>query len=243
MGTEEKVRFGLHEDALAMLDSFKLMDDEFFSEALDGKIDAVQFILNTVLERDDLKVIETRTQREYKSATKRSVKLDIWAQDADGRVADIEIQRANKGTGAARARIRSSMIDRNLLEKGQDFDEVAETYVIFITENDKFNAGMPLYHIGRTVRELDHLEFGDRSHIIYVNGAFKDTGHPVGRLMHDFWCTEADDMLNDVLAREVRYMKETEGGRASMCEIMEKMYAEGKAEGKAEGMMILYRLV
>ena len=234
MGAEEKAQSRFHEDAVAMLERFKLMDDDFFSEALDGKIDAVQFILNTVLERDDLKVIETKTQREYKSATKRSIKLDIWAQDEQGRVTDVEIQRADKGTGAKRARFHSSMIDRDLLEKGQEFDEAAETFVIFITENDKYDAGLPVYHINRTIEELNHRSFEDESHIVYVNGAFRDTSHPIGRLMHDFWCTSADDMLNDVLAKEVRYMKETEEGRTSMCEMMEKMLEKTKAEGIAE---------
>ena len=235
MGAEEKTPSRFHDDDVTMLERFKLMDDDFFSEALDGKIDAVQFILNTVLERDDLKVIETKTQREYKSATKRSIKLDIWAQDKEGRITDVEIQRADKGTGSKRARIHSSMIDRDLLEKGQEFDEVAETYVIFITENDKYDAGLPAYHIDRTIRELNNRSFEDESHIVYVNGAFRDTSHPIGRLMHDFWCTSADDMLNDVLAKEVRYMKETEEGRTSMCEMMEKMLEKTSEASKAEG--------
>ena len=239
MGAEEKAQSRFHEDAVAMLERFKLMDDDFFSEALDGKIDAVQFILNTVLERDDLKVIETKTQREYKSATKRSIKLDIWAQDEEGRITDVEIQRADKGTGAKRARIHSSMIDRDLLEKGQEFDEVAETYVIFITENDKYDAGLPVYHINRTIEELNHRSFEDESHIVYVNGAFRDKSHPIGRLMHDFWCTSADDMLNDVLAKEVRYMKESEEGRTSMCEMMEKMMKKVENNAKLEQLYIL----
>ena len=243
MDTEKKTKSRFHEVAVAILDRFTLMDDDFFSETLDGKIDAIQFILDTVLGRNDLKVIETKTQREYKSATKRSIKLDIWAKDVHGRVVDIEIQRADKGIGAKRARIHSSIIDRELLEKGQKFEEVAETFVIFITANDKYNAGCPLYHVDRRIQELDYREFADEAHIIYVNGAFQDTSHPVGRLMHDFWCSNADDMINDVLAKEVRYMKESEGGRASMCEMMEKMLkkineagkAEGRAEGRAEG--------
>ena len=237
MGERAQSRF--HDDAVAMLARFRLMDDDFFSEALDGRIEAVQFILNTVLERDDLRVMETKTQREYKSATKRSIRLDIWAQDAEGRIMDIEIQRANKGTGSKRARFHSSMIDRDLLEKGQEFDEAAETYVIFITEKDPYDAGLPAYHIDRTIRELNHRSFEDESHIVYVNGTFQDTGHPIGRLMHDFQCTDADDMLNEVLAREVRYLKETEEGRTSMCEMMEnileKSRAEGRIEGRAEG--------
>ena len=242
MIAEGKSMSSFQDIVLTMLENFRLMDDEFFSETLDGKIDAVQFIINTVLERNDLKIIDTKTQREYKSATKRSIKLDIWAQDAEGRIVDIEIQKADQGTGAKRARIHSSMIDRDLLEKGQKFDELVETYVIFITENDKYDANLPVYHIDRTIRELGHQEFGDKSHIVYVNGAFKDINHPIGRLMHDFWCTKADDMMNDVLAKEVRYMKENEEGRTSMSKLLEEMLEKskeaGKAEGKAEGKLI-----
>lgn len=93
------------------------MDNDFFSEALDGKIDAVQFILNAILEGDELRIIATKTRKEYKSATRRSVKPDIWAEDKDGRIADIEIQRADKEDGAERARIHSSMISRDLLKR------------------------------------------------------------------------------------------------------------------------------
>lgn len=216
----------LYAEDLSRLADFRLMDDDFFSETLDGKKEAVQYILNTVLERDDLVVLETKTQRTYRSAVKRSISLDIWAKDAEGRIADIEIQRADRGTGARRARMHSSMLDRDLLQKGQTFDEAAETFVIFITENDKFEAGFPVYNIDRTIRQLNHRAFGDQAHIVYVNGKFRDLHHPVGRLMHDFWCTSADDMLIPVLAEEVRYMKETEGGRRQMSRAMEEMRAE-----------------
>lgn len=214
---------------------FRLMDDDFFSETLNGKIDAVQYILNTVLERSDFTVLETSTQHTYTSATKHSIRMDIRAKDSTGRIADIEIQRADSGTGAKRARYHSSMIDRELLNRGQEFDTIAETFVIFITENDKYHAGLPLYHVDRMIRELNCQEFGDEAHIIYVNGEYADTEHPVGRLMHDFHCTRADDMLIPVLAEEVRYMKETEGGQRQMSGIMEELFRQGEAKGRAEG--------
>lgn len=95
---------------------------------------------------------------------------------------------------------------------------------------------------------VNYQPFEDKVHIIYVNGAFKDTNHPIGRLVHDLWCTRADDMLHDVLAQEVSYMKETEEWRTSMCEIIEKLLekhsAASLAEGRAEGEVImLYKLV
>ncbi len=45
------------------------------------------------------------------------------------------------------------MIDRELLEKPRDFDELVDTYVIFITGKDRFGKGLPLYHIERRIAE------------------------------------------------------------------------------------------
>ena len=89
---------------LELLAGLRLMDDDFFSEALDGKVEAVEFILQVVLERDDLKVIETKEQVEYKSATKRSIRLDIKAVDRENGWFNLEIQRAEDGSGSKRAR-------------------------------------------------------------------------------------------------------------------------------------------
>lgn len=102
---------------LELLKGLRLMDDDFFSEALDEKIEPVEYILRTILERNDIKVQCTEAQVEYKSATKRSIKLDIRAVDTEGRVLDIEVQRADKGASVRRARFHSSVIDRTLLEK------------------------------------------------------------------------------------------------------------------------------
>lgn len=226
---EEKARYARYMEILAGL---RLMDDDFFSEALDEKIAPVEYILKTILERDDLKVLHTEAQVEYKSAVKRSIKLDIRAVDSEGRVMDIEIQRSEQGAGVRRARFHSSMIDRTLLEKGEDFDKLVDTYVIFITENDKFGAGLPLYHVERTIPELNHTAFGDGAHIIYVNGEFRDLHHPIGRLMHDMNCTSADEMLNPLLAEEVRYLKETEGGRVQMCRAFEEIAYDAAKEAE-----------
>ena len=44
--------------------------------------------------------------------------------------------------------------------------------------------------------------------------------------MHDFNCKDAKDMVNPLLAEEVRYLKETEGGRSQMSRILEEMRNE-----------------
>ena len=225
-GNVQLAWFRTQEEYLARIDKLRLIDDDFFSEALDGKIEAVEYILRTVLERNDIVVLETKAQVEYKSATKRSIRLDIKAVDRNQEHFDVEIQRAEEGAGARRARFHGSMIDRDLLGKGKDFDELPESFVIFITENDKYARGVPVYHIERRIEEHDNALFGDGLHILYVNGEYQDVETPVGRLMHDFYCTKSEDMYSKVLADEVKYLKETEGGRARMCRILEEMCEE-----------------
>ena len=232
---QEAKRNVTSENDLQKIKELRLMDDDFFSEALDEKTEVVEYILNTILERDDIKVKSTKAQVEYKSATKRSIKLDIQAEDVNGRLMDIEIQRSDRGSGVRRARFHSSMIDRALLSKGDDFEDLVDTYVIFITEKDKFGMGIPLYHIERKISEMDNALFGDGAHILYVNGEYRNLEHPVGSLMHDFNCKDAKDMVNPLLAEEVRYLKETEGGRSQMSRLLEEMRNEVAEKAKAEG--------
>ena len=126
------------------------------------------------------------------------------------------------------------MIDRTLLEKGDDFESLVDTYVIFITEQDRFGAGLPLYHVERKITELNDAMFGDGAHIIYVNSRVKDDTK-LGRLMQDFTCTNPNDMNYPVLAQRVRYFKEDTKGVATMCRAFEEVREDGKLEGKLEG--------
>ena len=206
-------------------------ESDFFSEALDGKIEAVEYILQTVLERNDIVVLETKAQVEYKSATKRSIRLDIKAIDLNQEHFDVEIQRAEDGAGARRARFHGSMIDRDLLGKGKDFDELPESFVIFITENDKYARGVPVYHIERRIEEHDNALFGDGLHILYVNGEYRGDSD-VGKLMHDFNCTQANDMIFPLMAEKTRYLKENPKGVSEVCKQMEDLRNESILEGK-----------
>ena len=53
----------------------------------------------------------------------------------------------------------------------------------------------------------------------------------LGRLMHDFFCSDPNDMYSDVLAERVRFFKEDEKGVAAMCKVMEEMRKDGEVQG------------
>lgn len=56
----------------------------------------------------------------------------------------------------------------------------------------------------------------------------------IGRLMHDFNCTNASDMYFDLLAEKTRYLKENPKGVNEMCKVMEDLRNESYAEGREE---------
>ena len=221
-----------HQEDLQRLRGFRLLDDDFMTKVFED-ISCAELLLRIILNDEGIRVLEAHSQRGIKNLQGRSVKLDILAVDSHNRVFNVEVQRSDRGAGAKRARYNSALIDANVTEPGDQYEDLNETYVIFITENDVMKAGLPIYHIDRVVRETGKL-FEDEEHIIYVNSQIKDETK-LGRLMHDFSCTDAKDMYNKVLADRVRYFKEDERGVEIMCREMEIMRNQAHEEGIEKG--------
>ena len=215
------------------IDRMTLMDDDFMCQVFDENYAGVELVLSIILKQPAIKVKKITVQHEYRNLKKRSVRLDITAVDSANRVMDIEVQRDNDGADIRRARYNSSMLDTRLLDKGQAYSELVDSYVIFITEHDVLGRDLPLYHITRKIEETDE-PFGDGTHIIYVNGEHDKENTPLAKLMHDFKCLKSQDMNYPQLAEGVKYYKETEGGREKMCKIVEELRDEARNEGRAE---------
>lgn len=160
------------------------------------------------------------------------MRLDIAAVDSLGRPYDIEIQREDKGAVAKRARYNSSLLDANITEPGESYENLPESFVIFIVERDVLKAGLPIYHIHRRIEETGEY-FRDGSHIIYVNGENRDET-PLGKLMHDFSCANPDDMSYSLLADRVRCFKKDKEEIQKMGRVMDEVRNEGIMKAKRE---------
>ena len=218
---------------LEVLAGFRLLDDDFMTVVFQDSLECVDLLLQIVIDKPIIRAMQAITQDTLKNLHGRSVRLDIHAF-AEGQEFDVEVQRADDGATARRARHNASLMDANALRTGEDCDKLPESYVIFITETDVLGYGRPIYRIRRMIEE-ENVAFGDGSHIIYVNSSMMDEDTPLGRLMHDFHCTRAEDMYYDVLAERVRYFKETEEGASSMCKAMEMLTDEAEKRGMERG--------
>lgn len=230
-----------HQRALQIIKRWRLMDDEFMKRCLKDNIPAVECILRIIMEQPDLKVLRIHIEDTIPNLSGRGIRMDVHAIDSKGIEYDIEVQRSNTGAGKQRARFNSSLLDLNSLKKGDKFNQLPETYVIFITENDVLKHGLPRYHINRIIEELNQ-RFNDGEHIIYVNGAYQ--GHDdIGNLMNDFRSASPDTMVLKPLREVVDRYKNNPKEVAIMCAELEKWSLEERQEGFQEGESNLAKLL
>jgi len=216
----------------AILQKLTIMNDVFMRNVF-KKRECTEYVLQIIMNKKGLKITDQVLQKDYKNLQGRSAVLDCVARDDDGMQMNVEIQQENEGASPKRARYHSGLMDMNTLNPGQDFDELPESYVIFITRDDMLGYGLQIYHVNRKIEEVGE-EFKDEAHIIYVNSKKQDDTE-LGRLMHDLHCKNAADMYSKILADRVRELKETQKGVDIMCNELEEIYSEGIESGERRG--------
>ncbi|MCD8370724.1 MAG: Rpn family recombination-promoting nuclease/putative transposase [Clostridiales bacterium] len=245
-------------EAPVKLQRARLLDDEFLRCYLRGQKTLAEQILRIIMNRSSLVITSMETQADMKRLLgARSICLDVYALDENDTRYDIEVQRAPSGANPRRARYHASVMDIENLDARQDFEELPETYTIFITESDVFGYGKARYLIERMNRTTGN-PFNDGTHILYVNAQYRDDSD-IGKLMHDFCCSDPDEMYFPTLAERARYLKHTGKGENEMSQWFDEMLeeerqeareeglnmgrAEGRAEGREEGRMIVLNAI
>ena len=112
-----------------IIKNFTLMSDIFMRNVF-KKRECLEYVLQVIMEKQDLHVIDQIIQIDYKNLQGRSAVMDCVARDSTGKQFDVEIQQDNEGASPKRARYHSGLMDMNTLNPGQDFEELPESYVL-----------------------------------------------------------------------------------------------------------------
>ena len=222
MTTEEKIQ---------RIKDLRPIDDVFFEVLAEDK-EVCQEMLRVIMNDDGLMVQEVIVQNSKKNIYGRSVRLDALCYLSSGKLVNIEVQRSDNDDHLRRVRFNSSSITVKESSAGGKFTDVADVYVVYISEFDIFKGNSPIYHIDKVVRETGEV-IDDGSAEIFVNTAVND-GSGVAELMECFTQKEVRNPKFPKLSNRVQILKTTEGGAAAMCEIMEKYMAEAAREAAKE---------
>ena len=161
----------------------------------------------------------------------------MLAEDSNGKIYNIEIQKRSTLDHGRRTRFYHSMIDSEFLQKGKDYDELPDVHIIYISETDLWRAGRTTYSVKKFFEGTDTV-YEDGVTILYVNTAIDD-GTETARMMKYFKEADPDDASQGHLSKRVHFLKCEEGGHDTMCEVMEQFIELGREEGLEQGILNL----
>ena len=215
--------------------SLTLMDDLFMQVVLEEQA-CTEYILQTILDKSSLKLMEQRLQKRLPNLHGRALVLDCLCTDEKGLLYNIEVQNSSAGATPKRARYHAALMDTHTLKKGEKFSKLPESYVIFITDKDVLGEGEQLYQIERVIRKSGSL-FRDGSHILYFNTARQDD-NALGKLAKDFKEANPKEIQSEVLSHRVASLKEGKldrEGEKKMNVLLEKYRKKAVEEGMEKG--------
>lgn len=99
----------------------------------------------------------------------RSVRLDVYVKDDKNTVYDIEMQVSDTKELPERSRYYQSMIDLQLIDKGQYYKKLNRSYIIFICPFDAFGKGRHIYTFENICKEDKNISMGDGAVKIFLN--------------------------------------------------------------------------
>lgn len=217
-----------------------LFDDKYMNIFMQGQNDCAKALISPIIEKDDLIIKQVQTQKDLRSVGGKAIKLDILATDKDGRLYNIEVQRASSLAKPKRARLNISLIDSEFIKESDNFEDLPVVYIIFFTESDIYKEGRATYKIEPCLIDDNKIVNMD-VHIIYVNGQYKGDD-AVGKLICDMWQSDPSKIQNKTLCERAKFIKpkEIKGGSSMENEFLkqyqEAWYNEGKGDGREEGM-------
>ena len=114
-----------HQEDLQRLRGFRLLDDDFLTKCFEGDTASIELVLQIVLEKPDLKVLDVRTQVFVENLLNRSVRLDILATDSTGAKLNVEVQRSDKGAGRKKGKVQQQHDGRKPFEERRGLRQAA----------------------------------------------------------------------------------------------------------------------
>jgi predicted transposase/invertase (TIGR01784 family) len=168
------------------------------------------------------------------------IRLDVYVHDENRTVYSLEMQMVNTRNLEKRIRYYSSQIDLQLLNKSENYNELRDSYIIFICPFDLFGAGRHIYTFRSTCQEDKNIVMNDGTAWIFLNteGKLEDISADLREFLDYVAGRKSRHSFIDKLESAVKEAKQDrEWGRQVMTLLMRDFENQeiGRREGKQEG--------
>ena len=203
----------------------KTIKDNFIFGAVMQNPQKCKALLECILK---IKIREIRYPELEKTIKKtywsKGIRLDVYVEDEENTIYNIEMQATNKKELPKRMRYYQGMIDLNVIDKGQDYSRLKQSYVIFICDYDEFGIGRHIYTFENVCKEYPQLTLKDGTIKIVLNtkGTADDVSEDIKELLHFFGGDEPKSNLTRMLDEEVKSVKSSEKWRRDFMLLWER---------------------
>lgn len=234
------------EDAEKKYRSLQFRDDFLFCKILTENEDITKELLELIL---GIKIGKVRVAKQEPieiTADGRGIRLDVYAEDDENTVFDVEMQTTQQKYLPKRARYYQGMIDLNLISRGDDFRKLKKAFVIFICMKDPFPGyDRYVYTFENICREEPELVLGDETCKVFLNasgskGTVSDGMKDFLKLLRE---GHGDSGLSKKIEEQVERAKAHDEWRLEFMTLYmrdrqnrEEGFEEGIAKGHAEGL-------
>ena len=174
------------------------------------------------------------------TAKSKGIRLDIYVEDDNNTVFNLEMQTTTYKELPKRSRYYQGIIDLNMIEKGESYDILKESYVIFICTFDFFEKGRSVYEFENVCLEDSEIKLNDGTHKIFLNtkGDKSDINEELKSLLEYFDGSEPESELTRRIDRKVIAARKNERWRREYMSLQMEMnlkYREGLKAGEEKG--------
>lgn len=106
-------------------------------------------------------------------ADAKSIRLDVYIKDNKNVVYNIEMQASDTKELPKRSRYYQSLIDLQLIDKGQTYRKLNRSFIIFICLEDIFKHGRHIYTFENLCKEDSSISMEDETTKIFLNADSK----------------------------------------------------------------------
>lgn len=228
------------------LQDLTIKDNFMFGAVMSIEENCIAF-LEMVLGFPIEKVVVSKERSMIYHPEYRGVRLDIYARDEKHTHYNVEMQARRQADLGKRSRYYHSQIDVECLEKGLPYEELPNTFVIFICDFDPFGCGLYYYSFQSECQEDTRAKLRDGNKTIFLSTRGKNKEQIPQSLVKFLKFVEADlaeseEDFDDELVRQfqtsIRKIKTSrEMGERYMLfeELLKEERQEGLAEGLAQG--------
>lgn len=227
------------------LKELNLEDDFLFAKVMSDKEICKEF-LEKLLEIEIEKIEMPENQKTIDLLLEsKGIRLDIYVKDENNTVYNVEMQRGKHRNIPKRLRYYQGNIDLDLISKGEDYNKLAKSYIIFICTFDLFEKGRHKYTFETVCKEDNNIKLKDDTNKIILNtrGVMKDISDELIEFLryveqsNDKIAEESKGILVKNVHKKVLKVKNSQNVEVEFMTLLERdreKIEEGREEGKIE---------